>query len=249
MTASDLPTTPDDPRLKGWYHTIDLGGGMVTEGAFDHRPVVDSFGLPESLAGKEVLDVGTADGFFAFEMERRGAERVVALDLARTGDCDWVPRMRHRLADGYDNAAWPSRFRMAHAMRGSNVDYRFGSVYDLSPYTVGTFDLVFCGSLLIHLQNPLGALHAIRSVTRETAIIEVAVEAALEEHLSDRPLVSFGYPAEEDEPGQFNSYWVFTTTAIRRMLAYADFPVTEHIGSFALPPMGLRVTAVAAHVG
>lgn len=245
---SQLPATPDDPRLKGWYHTIELGNGLVTEGIYDHRPIVDRYRFPDSLRGKEVLDAGTADGFFAFEFERRGADRVVGLDLARTADCDWVPRMRSRLAPGHQAEVWPARFRMARAMLGSGVEHRLCSLYDLSPYTVGTFDVVFCAEVLIHLQNPLGALHAIRSVTREMAIIEVAVDAALEQHLSDRPLMSFGYPAEEDEPGEFNSYWVFTTNALRRMLAYADFPVTEHIGVFDIPPVGLRVTAVAAYV-
>ncbi len=76
--ADNLPTQPDDPRLDQWYHTIDLGNGLTTRGIFDHRSVVHCYGLPESLEGKTCLDVGTGDGFFAFEMERRGAARVVA---------------------------------------------------------------------------------------------------------------------------------------------------------------------------
>ena len=56
--------------------------------------MVERFGLPASLAGKTALDVGTADGFWAFEMERRGAARVVAIDLPRLGDCDLLPSIR-----------------------------------------------------------------------------------------------------------------------------------------------------------
>jgi len=52
---------------------------------------------PTSLEGKTALDAGTGDGFFAFEMERRGAERVVAIDVARVADCDWLPRMKSRV--------------------------------------------------------------------------------------------------------------------------------------------------------
>jgi tRNA (mo5U34)-methyltransferase len=241
-----LPTSPDDPRLAGWYHTIELGNGLVSKGMFDHRTVIDRYGIPESLEGKTALDVATGDGFFAFELERRGAERVVAVDVPTIGDCDWMPRMRTRLGDSATVRSWPAHFRLAHAMRGSKVEYRAASVYDLSPYTIGTFDLVFCGSLLLHLQNPLGALTAIRSVTNEMLVIETAVNPVFEQ-TPDEPLASFGYPVPEDEPGERNSYWVFSTCALRRMLAYADFPVTAPQGVFLLPPSGPWGSSVVAY--
>ena len=40
---------------------------------FDLRDYVDHYGLPERMDGMRALDVGTWDGFWAFEMERRGA--------------------------------------------------------------------------------------------------------------------------------------------------------------------------------
>ena len=244
--STDLPSSSDDPRLDGWYHTIELGGGLTSRGAYDLRSVLDCYGIPKSLAGKEVLDVATGDGFFAFEMEARGAERVVAVDVARVGDCDWTPRMRGRLGDFADNTSWPDHFRLAHQMRGSRVDYRYCSVYDLSPYTVGTFDVVFCGSLLLHLQSPLLALHAIRSVTREMAIIETAAVKDLEEQFPGRPLISFGYQGEEAFAGENTAYWVMTTAALEAMLRYAGFEVVEAQGTFVLPPVGSVATAVVA---
>lgn len=48
-------------------------------------------------------------------------------------------------------------FDIAHALLRSHVEYRICSVYDLSPEAPGLFDIVFCGSLLVHLQNPLSA--------------------------------------------------------------------------------------------
>lgn len=247
VPMTDDPVDASDPRLKDWYHTVELGDGLVSEGLFDHRSVVDQYGFPESLAGMEVLDVGTGDGFFAFEMERRGAARVVAVDLARIGDCDWVPRMRSRLGEYADVSTWPSHFRMAHRMRRSRVEYRFCSVYDLSPYTVGTFDLVFCGSLLLHLQSPLLALHAIRSVTRDTAVIESAVWPDFDDKFPDLPVASFGYPGEEEHPGEKNSYWVFSSCGLRKMVTYAGFTVEESHGPFLLPPTGpITVSLVAS---
>ena len=72
-----------DERVReiDWFHSIDLGDGIVTpgrEGATAAK--LERIGLPESLAGRSVLDVGAWDGFFAFEAERRGAERVLATD-------------------------------------------------------------------------------------------------------------------------------------------------------------------------
>lgn len=244
---SALPTNPDDPRLAGWYHTIDLGNGLVSKGHFDHRSVVGRYGIPRSLEGKTALDVGTGDGFFAFEMERRGAERVVAIDVARVGDCDWVPRMRSRIGGLDDVQSWPDHFRMAHAMRNSRVEYRYCSVYDLSPYTVGTFDIVFCGSLLVHLQSPLLALQRIRSVTREMAVIETAVDEHGETLLPGKPVMSFGAPGPETEPGESNTFWLCSTAALQRMLQYADFAVTVPQGVFLLPPAGPRGTSVVAY--
>src|SRR5918911_1254406 len=89
--AGDLRTRVEE--VGPWYHTLDLGSGVVTEGMFDLRPYVDRYGLPESLSGMRVLDVGTFDGFWAFEMERRGAD-VTSLDVDRIQELDWPPRLR-----------------------------------------------------------------------------------------------------------------------------------------------------------
>ncbi len=67
-------------REHKWYHALELAPGVVTPGLYDLRGEVAKYHLPERLDGKRALDVGTWDGFWAFELERRGAE-VVALDL------------------------------------------------------------------------------------------------------------------------------------------------------------------------
>ena len=245
MRDKHLPAKPDDPRLDSWYHTIELGDGLVSKGKFDHRSVVDNYGIPVSLRGKTVLDVATGDGFWAFELERRGADRVVAIDVPRMGDCDWLPRMRSRIGDAVEWDPWPTHFRLAHKMRRSKVEYRFCSVYDLSPYTVGMFDVVFCGSLLVHLQNPLQALLAIRSVTREMAIIETVSDPRFEDH-PDLPLLSFGFPGTEEQAGENNSYWLTSTAALAKMLEYSDFAAVRPGAPFDLPPSGPRVSTVVA---
>ena len=90
MTTDTITQRVED---LGWYHTLELPGGQVTEGLFDLRNPMHHYGLPERMDGMRALDVGTWDGFWAFEMERRGAE-VVALDLDDERDLDWPPRRR-----------------------------------------------------------------------------------------------------------------------------------------------------------
>lgn len=226
-----LPTEASDPRLDGWYHTIDLGPGITSRGHFRHRSLADEVGLPESLAGKTALDVGTADGFWAFELERRGADRVTAIDLACPGECDLVPTNRAVMSeDTLQNQIWPTRFATAHAMRGSQVDYKFLSVYDLSPATAGVFDVVYCGSLLLHLFNPLLALINIRSVTRQMAVIETATIHDLDDRNAAEDTVHFGNISPESRPGEHVTYWLIGPRALCKMLRYAGFSNVQSRG-------------------
>ena len=246
LLADNLPTQPDDPRLDQWYHTIELGNGLTSRGLYDHRPILHCYGLPESLEGKTCLDVGTGDGFFAFEMERRGAARVVAIDIARCEDCDVLPQIRARMQLA-DEGPHRFKFQMAHMMRRSRVEFKLCNVYDLSPETVGMFDVVFCGSLLLHLQNPLKALSNIRAVTREMAIIDTLVDEELEEKFPEKPYLSFGIRHVEVVLGENCVYWMFTTKALEDMLAYAGFAEMQCRKPFRLPPPGRLATAVAAY--
>jgi tRNA (mo5U34)-methyltransferase len=233
--------------LEGWYHTIELGDGRVTSGRFDHRPVLDRYAIPASLRGMTALDIGTAEGFFAFEMERRGAERVVATDVADPSDWDWLPQAGTRgWTDGV-RAGHVERFEYARELLDSRVEHQLRTVYELSPETVGTFDLVFCGSLLLHLQDPFRALSAIRSVTSGTAIVETAIDPQLEHDYPDHPRLRFGALEHEREPGDSVTYWWFTTRALEDMLAYAGFAGTTPQGTFTMPPTELACSVVHAH--
>src|SRR3954464_2618660 len=83
--------------------TIELAPGVVTPGRADWRHV-RGYVLPGDLRGRRALDVGTFDGFWAFELERRGAE-VVAIDVGAVDEAQWPPLQRERLrerARGWD---------------------------------------------------------------------------------------------------------------------------------------------------
>jgi tRNA (mo5U34)-methyltransferase len=155
-------TAADEVARFMWYHTIELPGGIVTPGMFDTRSAARKVGMPASLAGKRCLDVGTSDGFWAFEMERRGAAEVVAVDLVDNSTADLTvggkPFFRSELS------RQSQTFSLAHKILGSQVRWQGLSVYDIDPALIGEFDFVFVGSLLMHLQDPIRALTAIRSV-------------------------------------------------------------------------------------
>jgi tRNA (mo5U34)-methyltransferase len=165
-TADSKEALLDRARRSDWYHALELAPGLVTDGWFDLRPWVDSYGLPERMDGMRALDIGTWDGFWAFEMERRGAE-VVALDLDDERDLDWPPRRRPQR---FPDEPRGKGFALAHEILGSRVERHSLSIYEASPERIGVFDLVLCGSVLIHLRDQLLALERIASLCDGTFV-------------------------------------------------------------------------------
>jgi tRNA (mo5U34)-methyltransferase len=246
-STQELPTSQDDPRLQaGWYHTIDLGEGLSSKGDYDLRGEVDKHGLPDSLKGKTALDVGTWDGFWAFELERRGADKVVAIDVERWGDFDWLPWIRESKGEMV-NVRSDQNFWLAHRMRNSKVNRKACNIYDLSPETVGTFDVVFCGSLMLHLQNPLKAMVNIRSVTKEMAIITSRVEEEIDYTAPDKPWASFGYRRLEKQLGEECIYWNFSTRGLQEIIEYAGFKRTEVLDPVDMPPRDDRCAVIRGY--
>jgi 2-polyprenyl-3-methyl-5-hydroxy-6-metoxy-1,4-benzoquinol methylase len=163
-----------------WYHTVDLGDGVVTPGQYDHRQVLSSYGIPDDLTGKTALDVGPAHGYFAFELEQRGAS-VTTLELPDWKAHDASPALKRTFDETHADEAAESwlhgALRFAAEARGSRIEQRYGTVYDLDPND-GTFDLVFCASLLLHLTDPLAALYAVRRVCDDQAIVATAIDTS-----------------------------------------------------------------------
>jgi tRNA (mo5U34)-methyltransferase len=217
-----------------WYHTIDLGQGLVTPGQYDHRPLLKNYGLPDDLAGKTVLDVGPAHGFFAFEFEKRNAARVVTVELPRWSDHDGSPALKENIARDRTDVTGESylhgALEFAMGACRSKIERKFLSIYEVSPETVGTFDLVFCGSLLIHLTDPLRALYAIRTVAREYAIIATPIFAApiFTRWLDRSPVAQFqGAPY-----GQ--TFWAPNMLCLEKWALAAGFARVERVSKFHL---------------
>lgn len=138
----------------GLYHSFRLPDGQVLPGSLDLAALEErmaSFRLPKDLTGKRVLDISPWDGYFTFELERRGAD-VTAIDYV---DLD--------------------TFRELHRAFDSHAEYRRMEVYELDPRHMGTFDIVLCLGVLYHLKHPLLALEKICAVTRELCIVDTFV--------------------------------------------------------------------------
>jgi tRNA (mo5U34)-methyltransferase len=153
-----------------WYHTIDLPEGVVTPGEYDHRALVPEYGLPADLNGQRALDIGTNNGFWAFEFERRGAQ-VVAVDVDMISEIDYPPGSASLIHDKGVDIPVGGGFAVAHRLLDSKVEKVVSNVYALDPDRIGTFDFVHIADLLLHLRNPLAALERVRAVTSGQALI------------------------------------------------------------------------------
>ncbi len=206
-----------------WYHTLELGNGIETPGWFDLRPIVDKLPWPD-VRGKRCLDVGTYDGYLAFEMERRGAKEVVAVDIADHEQWDWPPDQRAKGGEELARMAGPDKgagFRLAHDATASTVDKRFISIYDLDPEEIGTFDVVTCGSLLLHLRDPMRALEAVRSVTGGVFLSSETIDLPLTAQHPRKPV------ARLHGVGSLCQWWIPNARCHQQMLRSAGFDLLQ----------------------
>ena len=144
-----------------WYQRIPLGNGIATPGDDDYTQIkLPLLELPESLAGRSVLDIGCSEGFFAFEAERRGATRILGIDRG---------------------AGLRAKIDLVRRILGSRIEFRELDVLEIVPEIDGMFDLAICLSVFQHLRYPYLALDRIASVTAVTAIFEIPVAVAAED--------------------------------------------------------------------
>lgn len=214
-----------------WYHSIEVAPGVVTPGMFDLRPIVQRMPWPD-VRGKRCLDVGTYDGFLAFELERRGATEVLTTDIADHEQWDWPLHLRALGPEYLRHVAGSEKgvgFEIARELLGSSATLEQINVYDLDPQRLGTFDVVVCGSLLLHLRDPLRALAAIRSVCRGWFLSTNQVELGLSLRHRRRPLVRL------DGVSDAAQWWLPNAAAHRQMLRVSGFEIERESRLYCVP--------------
>ena len=193
----------DELARLGWYHSIELPDGSLIKG---HQSIdrlqwrLRRFPVPPDLSGKRVLDIGAWDGWFSFEMERRGAE-VVAVDLTVK-----------------------ERFLTAKRLLRSNVEYVISDIQQLSPERLGRFDIVLFLGVLYHTKHPLLALERVCDLCTDMAFIESYVTDDGSDP-SAPPAMEF-YETTELR-GQFDNWVGPNTSCLLALCRTAGFPRVE----------------------
>jgi len=214
-----------------WFHSIDLGHGVVTHGASD--PAIPDRCFPD-FNGRSVLDIGAWDGYYSFMAEREGAARVVALDHYAWG-VDFEARgsyWNECFAQGslpdhsldlteFWRADLPGRkgFEFAATALGSSVVPVVADFATTDLAVLGTFDVVLYLGVLYHMKEPLTCLERLRSVTGGVAVIET--EAVHFQHLEHESLAQFY--AGGDLHADFGNWFIPTLTGLHSLCRAAGF--------------------------
>lgn len=220
--------------IQSWYHRIDLGDGIETPGHFRMADYLGYYHLPERMDGMQVLDVGASTGFFAYEFERRGAARVVGVELPSWGDHDWTPRYRREFAQkssderrNIDREVMRDGFALVGEALGSRrVERVWRTIYDLRAEELGRFDLVFSGSMLMHVRDPVLGIQRLRECCRPDGRLIVSISTTMPE--ATEPLARF--------VGEWNqcNWWQLSPRALDEVLRCCDFDRIEHRAVFTL---------------
>ncbi len=222
LSADEIRTRIDE--LGPWFHNLNLEGISTAPGHFlgDYpavkwRKFADA--IPEDLSGSTVLDIGCNAGFYALEMKRRGAQRVIGIDTEE-----------EYLAQG----------RFAAEVSGLDIEFRRLSVYDVAALKQ-RFDIVLFMGVLYHLRHPLLALDLINEhVAGELMVFQSMIRGStriepVEQNYDfwtseqfDRP----GYPklhfVEHRYADDPTNWWIPNTACVEAMLRSAGFRICAH---------------------
>ena len=201
----------------GWYQSMDLGNGLFTTGATVAGTIreglekrITSLQIPDDLTGMTFLDVGSWDGYYAFEAEARGASRV----MATWGGGGWGKK------DG---------FLLAREILGSKVEDKNIEVQDISPATVGMWDIVLFSGIFYHMRDPIQAMQAAASVASKCMIVETHIE----HDKMSQPIMRYVPRLRDNET---SNYWRPNSAMILVLLKEMGFNRVEH--RIAIDPPG-----------
>lgn len=221
-----------------WYHTVDLGNGLVTPGDYDYRSSLPLFQFPEDMRGMTVLDVGSATGFFAFEFEKRGAT-VTSVELPSIADWDMLPGedreialntlMKHHRVSTVEEVQHfhlDGPFEFCRKILKSKVRRCHSTVYDLSAQKVGTdkFDFVFVGDVLLHTLAPFKALATIAQLCGGTLVLAQGLSAA------DKSYPILEYAGGESPQGDNRTWFHPNAMCVEQMLKRLRFSSVREVG-------------------
>jgi SAM-dependent methyltransferase len=208
-----------------FYHAMELPSFGLIPAHWDLRGRFDDYIGRVDVAGKSVLDVGTATGFLSFEAEKRGASRVVSFDQRDGAEQTFLPfkekryyRDRVRWAEEYraEIERWKNAYWLSHRLLGSKADVFYGDIYNL-PAELGMFDIAIVGSVLEHLGDPISALASIARLTKERIVV---VTPLLD---TNDPIARF--EGRASNPDADFTWWVYSLGVYREVFGMLGFAI------------------------
>jgi tRNA (mo5U34)-methyltransferase len=210
--------------LGDWFHNIDLNGVQTAPNHFlNDYPNVKwrtfQHAIPRDLTGMSVLDIGCNAGFYSIEMKRRGAARVLGIDL---------------------DERYLEQARLAAEVKGQEIEFRKLSVYDVAALGE-TFDVVLFMGVLYHLRHPLLALDLIHDHVARDLLVFQSMQRGSAQIDEVRPDYDFFETAQFDSPGypklhfiehayadDWTNWWAPNAACSAAMLRSAGFEILEH---------------------
>jgi tRNA (mo5U34)-methyltransferase len=211
-------------ELGDWFHNLDLDGVRTAPGHFlGDYPQVKFNGfahaIPQDLGGRSVLDIGCNAGFYALEMKRRGAGRVVAID----SDDDYLNQARFA----------------AEVLGHADIEFAKLDVYDVA--ALGErFDFVIFMGVFYHLRHPLLALDLIHEHVANDLLLFQSMQRGSREIAPVEPDYPFANEAIFDQPGwpklhfieheyskDWTNWFVPNAAASQALLRASGFDVVE----------------------
>ena len=187
-------------QYANWYHRIEVSRGIFTPGTHDSQhqlAFMDAeVGFPKNCSGMRILDLGVRDGFFSFEMERRGAREVVGVD--------YVPPDK-------------TGFHIASKLLGSKVQYVTDNVYNISKAKYGTFDIVLFLGILYHLRNPIYVMDRLREVTNDGGLLFVETQMATDPSVDKLVTPAWQYFPSDSFNNDGSNKWAPNLAAMKAM--------------------------------
>lgn len=192
-----------------WFHTIDLGDGLITPGR-KRKEILDAESQEIfrhlNLNGSSVLDIGAWNGYYTVEANKRGAAKLLAVDYYT-----WLsPFFRGK-----------ETFDFVMKRLEINVETRIIDVEKIDRSNVGTWDVVLFLGVFYHLIDPIAAIMRLGSIAREALVIETWLD--LRDY--NRPAMVF-YPGQElaNDP---TNWWGPNRAAVEALLRVAGFGQIE----------------------
>ena len=205
-----------------FYHVMQLPQSGLVGGEWDIAPFFDEYVGRVPLAGKRVLDVGTASGFVGFEAERRGAE-VIAFDLATAAQIAMVPFAGHEWHE--NRAGWNvASAGFVHSLKSawwyawheyrSRARVVYGELAALAA-DLPRQDVVIAGAFIEHMSDPVTALGHLCRLAGETVVVGFTPVA-------EGP-GRFMHPITEWRPETAYAWWVLSEELYRAVFDACGF--------------------------